>query len=72
MRAALANSGFETYATSVGGRGFGVLVPAHGSQLETAEGGVELSAVPQQKRFEQAPTEELGRWAEEAGVWVCA
>ncbi|KAK4335731.1 Cystathionine beta-lyase [Rhodotorula toruloides] len=70
LRAALANSGFETYATSVGGRGFGVLIPTHGSQLETAEGGVELSAIPQQKRFEEAQTEELGRWAEEAGVWL--
>ncbi|BGP25733.1 cystathionine beta-lyase [Rhodotorula toruloides] len=70
LRAALANTGFETYATSVGGRGFGVLIPTHISQLETAEGGVELSAIPQQKRFEDAQTEELGRWAEEAGVWA--
>lgn len=76
LRSALADIGFETYSTSVGGRGYGVLVPpAAGSaeeQVESAEGGVEANAIPGRKRFEDAPAEDLARWAESAGVWTCA
>ncbi|POY75312.1 putative Cystathionine beta-lyase [Rhodotorula taiwanensis] len=76
LRSALADIGFETYSTSVGGRGYGVLVPpAAGSadeQVESAEGGVEANAIPGRKRFEEAPAEDLARWAESAGVWACA
>ncbi|GAA6017631.1 hypothetical protein JCM8202_000357 [Rhodotorula sphaerocarpa] len=76
LRSALADIGFETYATAVGGRGYGVLVPpapgSAGEQVESAEGGVEANVVPGRKRFEEAPAEDLARWAESAGVWSCA
>ncbi|GAA5864937.1 hypothetical protein JCM3774_003916 [Rhodotorula dairenensis] len=76
LRSALADIGFETYPTSVGGRGYGVLVPpAAGSaqeQVESAEGGVEANAIPGRKRFEDAPAEDLARWASSVGVWSCA
>lgn len=76
LRSALADIGFETYAAAVGGRGYGVLVPpapgSAGEQVESAEGGVEANVVPGRKRFEEAPAEDLARWAESAGVWSCA
>ncbi|GAA5822731.1 hypothetical protein JCM3770_000558 [Rhodotorula araucariae] len=74
LRTALAASGFETYATSVGGRGFGVCVPSTGAALEVeaAEGGAERSAVPERRRFDEMQGEDLARWAEGVQGWVRA
>ncbi|GAA5999772.1 uncharacterized protein JCM10292_003738 [Rhodotorula paludigena] len=73
LREALSASGFDTYSTSVGGRGFGVLVPpASAVEVRPAEGGAEASAVPEKKRFDEATGEELGRWAEGVEGWVRA
>ncbi|GAA5827425.1 hypothetical protein JCM11251_003808 [Rhodosporidiobolus azoricus] len=73
LREALHASGFDTYSTTVGGPGFGVLVPSStAAHVEGAEGGVEASAVPDTKRFEEAPREELERWASGRGEWLFA
>ncbi|BGP17551.1 hypothetical protein JCM10213_004092 [Rhodosporidiobolus nylandii] len=73
LRTALHASGFDTYSTTVGGAGFGVLVAEReGADAETAEGGVEPSTVPDVKRFEEASAAELDGWARAAGRWVHA
>ncbi|GAA5987708.1 hypothetical protein JCM11641_002566 [Rhodosporidiobolus odoratus] len=73
LREALHTSGFETYSTTVGGAGFGVLVAEReGVEAESAEGGVEASGVPDVKRFEEASAAELAQWAEGKGKWVHA
>ncbi|GAA5889604.1 hypothetical protein JCM6882_007081 [Rhodosporidiobolus microsporus] len=83
LRSALHDSGFDTYSTTVGGPGFGVLAPSASASssssslaaetgIETAEGGAEASAVPDAKRFEEAPREELERWARGRGEWTFA
>ncbi|CEQ41179.1 SPOSA6832_02871 [Sporobolomyces salmonicolor] len=72
LQSALAASGFETYVTTVGGSGLGVVVPPSSSSSSSAlsEGGAEASRVPDVKRFEEAGSEELVRWAEAAGRWT--
>ncbi|GAA6028857.1 hypothetical protein JCM8097_007435 [Rhodosporidiobolus ruineniae] len=78
LRTALHDSGFATYSTRVGGAGFGVLVPSPSSSssvvadFEPAEGGVEVSAVPEAKRFAEQEAEGLEEWARAAGQWVWA
>ncbi|BGP49431.1 cystathionine beta-lyase [Rhodotorula kratochvilovae] len=74
LRAALASSSFETYSTSVGGRGFGICVTSASDALEVdaAEGGAERSGVPERRRFEEMQGEELARWAEGVSGWVRA
>ncbi|GAA5879030.1 hypothetical protein JCM8547_006223 [Rhodosporidiobolus lusitaniae] len=73
LRQALSDSGFETYETTLGGAGFGLLLKeVAGAEEETAEGGAEGNVVPTAKRFEEQPAEGLAEWARKAGEWVCA
>ncbi|GAA5907493.1 hypothetical protein JCM8208_001393 [Rhodotorula glutinis] len=73
LRSALAASGFETYSTTVGGRGFGVVaVPGASAEVDEAEGGAERSKVPERRRFDECAGEELARWAEGVEGWVRA
>ncbi|KPV74421.1 uncharacterized protein RHOBADRAFT_37433 [Rhodotorula graminis WP1] len=73
LRSALASSGFETYSTTVGGRGFGVVaVPPSSAEVDEAEGGAERSKVPERRRFDECAGEELARWAEGVEGWVRA
>lgn len=74
LRAALASSGFDTYSTTVGGRGFGIVVPSAegGAEVDSAEGGAEQTKVPERRRFEESQGEELARWAEGFEGWVLA
>ncbi|KAK4046828.1 cystathionine beta-lyase [Microbotryomycetes sp. JL201] len=73
LKQALAADGFDTYETTVGGSGFGVLYdstrPVKNS-IESAEGGAELSAVPDAARFRDATGAELARWADAQDGWA--
>ncbi|GAA5833527.1 hypothetical protein JCM3766R1_002566 [Sporobolomyces carnicolor] len=74
LKQALSTAGFVPYSTVVGGRGFGVHVPAcssaSGLALERAEGGSEVSGVPVGKKFEATRKEELSVWAQNLGDWT--
>lgn len=73
LKQALTTSGFVPYSTVVGGRGFGVHLPSNTTSsvnVEEAEGGAELSGVPEGKKMVETRKEELGRWAEELGEWL--
>ncbi|GAA6013773.1 hypothetical protein JCM11491_005094 [Sporobolomyces phaffii] len=72
LKQALLSAGFVPYSTVVGGRGFGVHLAAAASAglaREAAEGGAEVSGVPEGKRFEATRKEELSQWAERLGNW---
>lgn len=59
VKAELEGSGFACYETAVGGSGFGLVVPA-----SPADAGV-----PTAKRFLDAPTHGLKRWADGLDGW---
>ncbi|KAI5475406.1 cystathionine beta-lyase [Pseudohyphozyma bogoriensis] len=70
LKQALADDGFNTYETSVGGSGFGILL-AHGSPAPevSAEGGAEKATIPTEALFREAKAEDLAAWAE-TGKWA--
>lgn len=73
LKQALTTSGFVPYSTVVGGRGFGVHLPSSSTssvRVEEAEGGAELSGVPEGKKMAETRKEELGRWAQGLGDWL--
>lgn len=72
LKAALADDGFTTYETTVGGSGFGILLSrgTGGEKTELAEGGAARVTVPDEARFRIATADELAHWASEAGSWA--
>jgi len=71
LKGALADDGFKTYETTVGGSGFGLLLsrPAAATTVST-EGGSERSTLPAEARFRGATSSELAVWASTAGQWA--
>lgn len=70
LKSALADAGFDTYSTLVGGSGFGVL--PHGStDVSTieGEGGAATTVLPDGVRFKEATGVELAEWAEKVKGW---
>jgi len=71
LKAALADAGFETYETSVGGSGFGLLSTSRdASSVVEGEGGAEQSVLPDVSRFRGAASAELAAWAEGEKGWA--
>ncbi|KAM0752517.1 cystathionine beta-l [Meredithblackwellia eburnea MCA 4105] len=63
LKAALAADGFDTYETTVGGSGFGIVTSKSGaSSTAEAEGGAERAVVPNTARFRIAPAADLAAW----------
>ncbi|KAL8293719.1 hypothetical protein RQP46_000420 [Phenoliferia psychrophenolica] len=69
LKAALAADGFETYETTVGGSGFGVLLRSSTSSSIEVEGGAERVTLPDTARFRGAGTADLAAWAA-GGRWA--
>jgi hypothetical protein len=71
LKAALADAGFVTYETTVGGSGFGLLSHAKsGAAPVEAEGGAEKLVLPDVARFRGATGAELAEWAEAEVGWA--
>ncbi|ORY70619.1 Cys/Met metabolism PLP-dependent enzyme-domain-containing protein [Leucosporidium creatinivorum] len=71
LKAALADAGFETYETSVGGSGFGLLSTSrNASSVVEGEGGAEKTVLPDVARFRGAAAAELAAWAEGEKGWA--
>lgn len=71
LKSALADAGFETYETSVGGSGFGLLQTTRdASSTVVSEGGAEKSVLPDVARFRGALAGELASWAERERGWA--
>ena len=63
--------GFETYVTTVGGSGYGVLLSRSDlSKVVEAEGGAERATLPDVGRFRGAQGSELADWSSSAGQWA--
>ncbi|KAK4704939.1 cysteine-S-conjugate beta-lyase, partial [Phenoliferia sp. Uapishka_3] len=69
LKSALAADGFQTYETTVGGSGFGVLLRSETSSAVEAEGGAERATLPDTARFRGASSADLAAWAAE-GRWA--
>lgn len=69
LKAALGADGFDTYETTVGGSGFGVLRTGKTNPGESQEGGADAAVVPDMGRFRSALAPELAAWAEKAKGW---
>lgn len=69
LKAALANDGFVTYETTVGGSGFGLFASPPTSSTVSAEGGAEAATVPSVAQFREVNPADLA--AHFAGAsWV--
>ena len=69
---ALTSSGFQSYLTSVGGSGLGVLSPYDPANYAVASSKPENPDQPSSLReaFEGKRIEELAGWAEQRGRWL--
>ncbi len=69
---ALAQDGFATYLTTVGGPGLGILQGKARASDSVVPGAGERSHVPAQSIFRDVVAADLGDWAMRTGSWVHA
>lgn len=67
LKTALADAGFVTYETTVGGSGFGILLSGGDPSAEDVSNS---SLQKAEERFSSAPAHELAEWAQKAGSWA--
>lgn len=83
LKAALVSNGYDTYLTSVGGSGLGILspygqlplpeaplTPPETSDFQDVDAAAGTAPAPLRDLFESKPIEELSNWSDSLGRWL--